>query len=422
MSHQVKDVIVVGAGQSGLSASYFLKKHQLNHIVFERGQTGASWRSQRWQSLQLNTSNKLNVLPGATYNGNDPEGFCTAAAFADSLEAYKTTFQLPVIENAHVIAIEKVSYRGLFTVMVNESGHIKTYQCKQVIISSGEMSEMKMPALANQLASDIHQLHAGEYRSPEQLPPGALLVVGSAQSGVQIAEDLVDAGKKVFLSTSMVPRVPGTYRGKDIIDWLLMTKFLDVRKEEVTDPQLFQMKAPQLTGTGECRRTISLQSLARKGVTLLGTMKNAGGYTIELLPNAATHIQFADAFSQRVKGMIDEFIQGMNMNAPQPQPDEADAPDINAAPASAITTLNLQEQKITTIIWATGFHSNYDYLKIPVFDEAGNPVHQHGISNEAGLYFLGLHWLRFRKSGIILGIQDDAEFIVNKVWERHKGV
>jgi putative flavoprotein involved in K+ transport len=284
------------------------------------------------------------------------------------------------------------------------------------------MSEMKMPALANQLAADIHQLHAGEYRSPQQLPPGAVLVVGSAQSGVQIAEDLVDAGRKVFLSTSMVPRVPGTYRGKDIIDWLLMTKFLDVRKEEVTDPQMFQMKAPQLTGVGNCRRTISLQALAHKGVTLLGKMKNASSYTIELLPNAAMHIQFADAFSQRVKGMIDEFIQVTNMNAPQPQPDEADVPDVNAASAASITSLDLREQNITTIIWATGFHSNYDYLKIPVLDEAGNPVHQHGISNEAGLYFLGLHWLRFRKSGIILGAQEDAEFIVNKVCERHKAL
>jgi putative flavoprotein involved in K+ transport len=422
MDHQVTDVIVVGAGQSGLSASYFLKQHQIDHMVFERGKTGESWRSQRWQSFKLNTANKLNVLPGATYNGHDPEGFCTAAEYVASLEAYKVAFQLPVIENASVIAIEKLSYRGPFTVMVNESGHVKMYQCKQVIISSGEMSEAKIPALANKLASGIHQLHASEYRSPEQLPPGSVLVVGSAQSGIQIAEELVDAGKKVFLSTSMVPRVPGKYRGKDIMDWLLMTKFLDVPKEAITDPHMLQMKAPQLTGIGECRRTISLQSLARKGITLVGTMKDANGYTIEFLPNAIMHIQFADAFSQRVKGMIDEFVQAMKMNAPAPEPDEADAPDVNTAAASSITSLNLQAQKITTIIWATGFQGNYNYLKIPVIDDAGNPVHEHGISHEAGLYFLGLHWLRARKSGIILGIQDDAEFIVNQVLERRAGL
>lgn len=247
MDNNILDVVVVGGGQSGLSASYFLKQQGLQHIVLERGRIGASWRSQRWDSFKLNTANKLNVLPGDKYEGNDPDGFCTAAEYVSMLEAYVQRFQLPVIEDVTVTSIEKVD--GLFKITGN-----KTWYSQQVIIASGEQNEYKMPAFA----ASMHQLHAAQYRNAAQLPPGAVLVVGSAQSGVQIAEDLLENGRDVFLSTSMVPRVPGQYRGRDIMDWLVLMKFFDATKEEVP------FKPPLLTGIGKCRRTISLQSLAKK--------------------------------------------------------------------------------------------------------------------------------------------------------------
>lgn len=420
MYNTVLDVIIVGAGHAGLSASYFLKKHGLDHIVFERGNIGESWRSQRWDSFMMNTADKLNVLPGSHYRGNAPEGFSPAADFVAGLEAYKAAFQLPVIENATVLSIEKPDEAGLFKVTVSVNGAVNTCRCRQVIVASGEMNGVKAPPFAGSISPHIMQLHTGEYRRPSQLPDGAVLVVGSAQSGCQITEDLIDGGRKVYLSTSMVPRVPGHYRGKDIMDWLVAMNFFNVPTAAVTDPATFRMRAPLLTGAGGLRRTISLQALARKGAVMLGKMKGAGPGTAFFQPDAAVNIRFGDDFSAKAKEMIDAFIVKNGIEAPAPDTDENDIPDAHLSAASSLSLLNLEECGIRSIIWATGFGADFSYLKTPVLDKEGIPLHQNGISTVAGLYFLGLHWLRSKKSGIIFGISDDAEFISRQAYDFQK--
>lgn len=415
MNGPILDVAVIGAGHAGLSISYHLKQHELSHTVFERGRIGEVWRSQRWDSFAMNTANKNNVLPGQTYSGNTPDGFGTANEFVSVLEAYALKNKLPVQSNAQVMSVEKPAGEQYFTISVSENGKIKKYQSKQVIVASGSQNEKKIPSFAGKISSDILQLHTTGYRSASQLPEGGTLVIGSAQSGCQVAEDLAEAGRKVYLSTSMVARVPRRYRGKDIVEWLMMMDFFKVKTETVTDPKMIAMKVPLLSGIGELGHTLSLQSLAKKGVTILGKMENADTDHAFLAANATDHVKFGDGFSQKVKGMVDEYILKNNLSAVLPEEDPDDVPDNNASCASSIASLSFKEHNIKSIIWTTGFNADFSYLKLPVIDNEGNPIHKNGISDCNGLYFLGLPWLRMRKSSMIFGIIDDAEFIADAV-------
>jgi len=416
MTEPILDVAVIGAGHAGLSMSYCLKQHALRHMVFERGRIGEVWLSQRWNSFVMNTANKKNVLPGDSYSGNSPDGFGTAGEFVSSLNAYASKNKLPVVEHAKVVSITKSDGEKYFTVSVSENGALKNYQAKKVVVASGCQNGKKIPSFAKNISSGILQLHTSEYRNASQLPAGAAVVIGSAQSGCQIAEDLAEAGRKVYLSTSMVARIPRRYRGKDIVDWFTDMGFFHVATENVTDPKVLAMKVPLLSGIGEFGHTLSYQLLSKKGVTILGKMENADADNLHFASNAADHIKFADGFSQKAKGMVDDFILNNQISAPAPEEDIADLPDTEAASASAVTSLRLKENNITTIIWTTGFNGDFSYLKLPVsFGSDGNPTHKNGVSDINGLYYLGLPWLRMRKSSMIFGINEDAAFIAEAV-------
>lgn len=417
MNENTLDVIVVGAGFAGLSASYHLKNYGLTHIVLERGRVGESWRSQRWDSFRFNSTNKLNVLPGMRCE-SDENAFSSVVEFVKALEKYVLTNGLPVSENSKVISVEKAG--DLFRVMVSLKGLTKEYFSRQVLIASGAANEIKMSPVSENISKDIKQLHAGEYRNAAQLPEGAVLVIGGAQSGCQVAEDLATEGKKVYLSTSCVGRIPRWYRGKDIFDWIIDTKFYDIKAEEVTDPKLFELRPPQVSGTGSGRDSTSLQSLAKKGVIILGKMNSAEGDHINFQPNASMHVKFADEFSQKIKKMIDDHITRNKLSASAPHYDEADIPDTEASCVSSITSLDLKENNITSIIWSTGFNYDLSYIKLPVFDDDGKLKHTEGVSIVPGLYFLGYPWMRSRKSPILFGILVDVEFITDKLYNHHR--
>ena len=418
MTETLFDVIVVGAGYSGLAASYHLKEHCLNHIIFERGKIGESWRSQRWDSFRFNSTNKLNVLPGGDPDPENPDSFSSAPAFVSALEQYVKTNQLPVIENSKVISIEKPG--EVFVVSVSSNNEIKKYSCKQVLIASGAANEIKIPSLAKGISKDIMQLHTSEYKNADQLPGGTVLVVGSAQSGCQIAEDLLHARRKVYLSTSMVGRIPRWYRGRDIFYWVREAKFYDIKAEEIEDPKMLELRPPQVTGTGSGRDSMSLQSLSKKGTVILGKMKDANENKVFFQQDAAQHVKFADEFSQNVKKMVDDHIIENNLSAPPAHYDEADIPDVDANCASKIASLDLKENNINSIIWSTGFDHDHSYIKLPVFDEKGKLIHKDGIPEFPGIYFLGYPWLRTRKSPILFGIIEDVKFVVDKLYNYSK--
>jgi putative flavoprotein involved in K+ transport len=414
MNEQVFDVIIVGAGYAGLAASYHLKSHGINHIVFERGRIGESWRSQRWDSFRTNSTNKLNVLPGQDWTEESTaDAFATVNDLVSSFERYSDLHQLPILQYSNVISVDKPG--NFFDIIVSSNDVRTNYRSRQILIASGAATKIKMPQLSKNVAPDIIQFHTSQYRNAATLPKGAVLVVGGAQSGCQIAEDLVDAGKQVYLSTSKVGRFPRWYRGKDIFYWLVDTKFYDIKAEQVDDPKLFEARPPQISGTGTGKDSLSLQSLARKGAIILGRLDNTDGYNLSFQPNAKDHVKYADNYSQKIKNMIDDFIVGNRLSAPPPHYDEADVDDVEAACASPITSLNLKENNISSIVWSTGFEGDFSYINLPIFDTNGKLIHQDGIPDFAGVYFLGYPWLRTRKSTILFGIIDDAESIVAKM-------
>ena len=414
MNEQEVDVIVVGAGYSGLAASYHLKKYGIKHVVFERGQIGESWRSQRWDSFRTNSTNKLNVLPGQEWTEESTaDAFANVTDLVSSFEEYSFLHQLPVQRNSNVISVEKEG--NFFRVAISSNGFYTNCRSRQILIASGAANKIKIPELSKNVSPDILQLHTSRYRNAAALPKGAVLVVGSAQSGCQIAEDLLDAGKQVYLSTSRVGRFPRWYRGKDIFYWLVDTKFYDIKADDVDDPNLFDARPPQISGTGTGKNSLSLQSLAKKGGIILGRLENAAGYSISFQPNASDHVKHADNYSQKIKDMIDDFIIANHLSASPPHYDEADIADIEAKCASKITSLDLRENNISAIIWSTGFDGDFSYVKLPVFDASGKLIHRDGIPSFPGLYFIGYPWLRSRKSSILFGITDDARFIVDRM-------
>ena len=415
MNDSVIDVVVIGAGHAGLSISYCLKKLEIDHVVLERNKIGNSWSSQRWDSFKLNTPNAFNLLPGMENNFTDPDGFCSASEFVDSLKSYSKSNELPVMENSLVISIEKSPMSNLFSISVKQNSGIINYRCKKLVIASGIQNVETIPAFASNISKDIVQLHASRYRNAGMLPKGAVLVVGSGQSGVQIAEDLANHEKRVYLSTSMVARAPRRYRGKDIFEWLEVIGFNDHRPEDLPDPQMIKMKQPQISGVGKRGKTVSLQSLAKKGVVILGKTDTVSKEQIDIMPNAEVHVKFGDAFSNQVKTIVDNYIDKAKIDAPQPDIDLDDVPDDNAECVSKETSINLKEQNITSIIWATGFKGDFSYLKFPIHNSEQAIKHNDGIAEMKGLYFLGFPWLRKRKSGIVSGIDEDSKFISEKI-------
>lgn len=417
MNSASTEVIVVGGGHAGLTISYLLNKYNLNHIVFEKSKIGNTWRNQRWDSFRLNTPNKVNILPGQEMNVDiDYDGFCSAPDLVTSLEVYAAKYQLPVIENSEVLSIEKEPESNDFSVCVLEGGFRRYYRGKQIVIASGAQNLKQIPSFSDNVSKDVKQLHSSEYKNSASLPDGAVLVIGGAQSGVQVAEDLIDNGKKVFLSTSRVGRTPRRYRDKDIVDWLILTGFFDMQTNALSDPGISAMKFPQISGVGLRGHTVSLQYLAMKGVINLGKAFAADSSKIYLQPDVLDNIKFADESSKKIKVLIDDYIQKLNIAALSGEEDPADIPDDKLTCGTSVGSLNLKENGITTIIWATGFSSDFNYLRIPgLFSHNGTLLQSGGVSDIEGLYFLGLPWQRKRKSGIILGISEDAEFIMEKL-------
>lgn len=413
MNKSVLDAIVVGAGHAGICVSYYLAKQGVSHLVFEQGRIGETWRSLRWDSFKMNSANKLNLLPQQAAYFEDPDAFASAPEFALSLENYAKQVNLPVKEYCPVLSVHKDE--DCFRVTVSEDGNVMTYFSRQLVIASGGQNTIRIPDFAKNITKSIVQLHASEYKNANQLPDGNVLVVGSAQSGTQIAQDLLRSERKVFLSTAQVGRIPRRYRGKDIFDWLVQIGFYDICTDDVTDPSLLKRKNPQVSGAGERGKTSSLQSLARSGAMILGRADSAQSDTIFFQPNAPLYVKYADEFSLHVKRLIDEYIQKNSVSAPSPEIDLDDIPDEHASCASALTKLNLQEHAITSIIWTTGFSGDFSYLKLPVLNDENLPRHNNGVGTINGLYFIGLPWLRKRKSAIIMGISEDAEFIVSQI-------
>ena len=411
---ELLDAVVVGAGQAGLGVSYYLQGDGRKHVVLERGRIGETWLSQRWDSFQLNTLNFINVLPGLLYQGTEPDGFWRQDELIAYFRDYVERFHLPVRTGVTVLSLEQAEDNRHFILKVREAGRPdETVLCRSVIVASGMHVVPKIPAIQDKIPGEVTQLHAASYRNPGALPPGAVVVVGSAQSGCQIAEDLLAAGRKVYLCTGKAGRVPRRYRGRDILEWWIDMKFWEVTFDSLEDKSASRLPLPQVSGVGRYGHSLSLQELARQGAVILGRLQDVQEGMLILGDDAAAHVRQGDQASQRFKEAVDDYIEKIGLQPPPLVDDPADLPDPEAACASNLKRLNLQDANISAVIWATGFKGDLGWIHVPVFDPDGAPIHQRGVSPVTGLYFIGFPWLHKRKSGIIYGIAEDAQYIAN---------
>jgi putative flavoprotein involved in K+ transport len=399
-------VVVIGAGQAGLTVSYLLTKAGVEHTVLERGAVGESWRSQRWNSFCLNTPNWANSLPGLDFSEENPDAFANREELVSYLERYVERFHLPVRQHTPVTRLTALQ-PGHYHVHTPTG----TILARAVVLASGSMSRPRLPEMATDLPSDIVSIPAASYRRAQDLPDGAVLVVGSGQSGCQIAEDLIRSGRKVLLSASHVGRAPRTYRGRDIITWLRDLGLLDTRGDELEDPSARFEAQPQVSGT-DGGHTVSLQSLARDGVTLLGRVIGVRGDNLTLGADLLESIAFADEKSTFFKTVIDKWIDGQGITAEPPREDPGEPPLPDLGGSERIRELDLQAEGVCCVIWCTGFHADWSWVDVEVFDGEGRPRHRDGITDRQGLYFIGHPWLSKRKSGLLYGVAEDAERVV----------
>ena len=407
------DSLIVGAGQAGLAASAFLQQAGLRHIVLERGRIGESWLSQRWDSFQLNTPNAMNGLPGRPYDGAQPDGFWRSDELVRYFERYVDQLQLPVRTGMNVLSVEQEADR--FVIKAGSDGHVESLRSRSIVVASGSQNVPLFPSLSSRIPRDITQLHTSSYRSAALLPEGAVVVVGSGQSGVQIAEDLLAGGRTVYLCTGKAGRLPRRYRGRDITSWMVDLGQFDTRYASLQDKSLTRAASVQISGVGRYGHSLSLQSLAGRGAVILGRLLDAQAGELILSDEAAAHVRFADQVSQRMKDDIDVHLAQAGKPLPPLEDDPADAPDARAECASPLRRLNLRSAKVSTLIWAAGFTGDFSWLHLPAFDAQGQPAHQDGISPVRGLYFLGFPWLTSRKSGIIYGVGEDARSITSAI-------
>jgi putative flavoprotein involved in K+ transport len=413
------DTVIVGAGQAGLGVSYFLQSEGRKHVVLEQGRIGESWLSQRWDSFRLNTPNFMNTLPGLPYEGKEPDCFSTREELVNYFQRYVEHFQLPVRTGVSVISVERAENEEHFIVNArSDNQEEESLLSRSIVVACGIQRIPKIPHIRLRIPDSITQLHTSDYRSAAALPPGAVVVVGSGQSGCQIAEDLVSEGRVVYLFTSKVGRAARRYRGRDVLEWWIDTKFLDVTLASLEDKSISRAPQPQVSGIGRHGHTISLQNLARQGVVILGRLLEVEGDTLAIGDEAAAYVRFADEFSQRLNNNVDTYLAKANITPPPLESDPADVPDPKCECVSPLRRLNLGEAKVSTVIWATGFTGDFTWIHLPALDAEGRPIQQRGISPVRGLYFLGFPWLSSRKSGIIYGVEEDARYIAGAIGQQ----
>lgn len=355
----------------------------------------------------------MSVLPGAPYTGNDPEGFWTRDELLAGYQDYVDRFGLPVRQGVTVVEVASMPHG--FAVRT-EPG--EKFEAKNIVVASGLMQTQKRPPAAAQIPDTLPSLHASEYRNASALPPGAILVVGAAQSGCQIAEDLLAAGRRVYLATSRVPRVPRRYRGRDIFAWLDTVGFWAQRVEDLADPAMRYATQPQISGVGLRGHTVSLQWLAEQGVTLLGRFEGYRDGHLIFADDLAADVRFADESSARMLGMVDAAIERMEIAAPPHEDDPADRPHSNPDALTAPRSLDVTGETVGVVVWCTGFTAGFPWLHVPTLDADGQPVHIRGVSPVPGVYFTGIPWLTSRGSGLIRGADEDARQVVEHLAAR----
>jgi putative flavoprotein involved in K+ transport len=401
-------VAVIGGGQAGLSISWHLTRSGIDHVVFEKERAGYTWRAERWDSFCLVTPNWQCQLPGFPYQGPDPDGFMLRQEIIDYIDAFIASFNPPLLEGVTVSHLRTDSQHG-FVLETTGGVHV----ADQVVVAAGGYQIPFVPRCAERLPSDIVQISSSRYRSPRELPDGAVLVVGSGQSGCQIAEDLHLAGRKVYLCVGDAPRVARRYRGKDVVEWLHMMGYYELPVHDHPLREGVRDRTNHYVTGRDGGRDIDLRQRAVEGMELYGRLLDVDGNCLMLDDDLAIRLDQADQVSESIKTSIDSFIAKSGISAPE----EARYVPV-WSPASERSRLNYRTAGITSIVWCIGFRTDYSWVDLPVFNGRGQPSHVRGVTPVPGAYFLGLPWLYTWGSGRFSGVARDAEYLAEHIKAR----
>lgn len=403
------DVVVIGAGQAGLSMSWYLTRDGIDHGVLERDSIGSDWRHRRWDNFTLVTPNWQCDLPGFPYDRGDPHGFMTRDQVHRFVLDYAASFDPPVQTGTSVTALTQ-NPAGGFDVTVRCGSAVDLLHADQVVVATGGYQKPVLPRMAERITPDVVQLHSADYRGGHQLPAGAVLIVGSGQSGAQIAEDLHLEGRTVHLVTGTAPRCARFYRGRDCVAWLSDMGTYDIPIEAQAGGVAKRENTNHyMTGRGG-GRDIDLRAFAQEGMQLYGRLTSAAGTRCEFAPDLEHNLNHADAVAEGIKDLIDAYIEREGIDAPT----EARYVPV-WRPASQPHSLDLDRAGVTSVIWCVGFAADYTWLRAGVFDGEGHVCHDRGVTSVPGLYFLGLPWLHTWGSGRFASVGRDAEHLHTQI-------
>lgn len=406
------DALVIGAGQGGLAVSYFLVRAGIEHVVLERSSIASSWREHRWDSFCTVTPNWSIRLPGAEYAGVDPDGFLGRDALVGHFEAWVRSFGAPVRCGIEARSVRPVG--GGFEVATSEGA----FRARNVVVATSTYQNPHVPAVSARLPRRLAQLTPHDYKHPGMLPPGAVMVVGSGQTGCQIAEELHAAGREVFLCVGRAGRLPRRYRGRDCIEWQRDMGYLDRTPDLLESPAARFRGDPHLTGRNG-GYTLSLHDFHRRGIRLLGRLVDCEGERARFDGELHAEMRFADDFCEGIVTQFERHIAERGIDAPSPTAAEvAGGPPEDGRLPDVLREADLAAADVGAVVWATGYRYDFSWIEAPVLDAAGYPHAPGGVSAFPGLYFVGLNWMTWRKSGILYGVGDDARSVAQHLSRR----
>ncbi|MCV7423607.1 NAD(P)-binding domain-containing protein [Mycobacterium yunnanensis] len=402
VSHDI-EVLVVGAGQAGIAMSEHLSAGDVPHLVVERDRIAERWRSWRWDSLVANGPAWHDRFPGLEFD-IAPDAFAGKERVADYLEAYATKFDAPVRTGVQVNSVRKMEGKSGFHVETSDGD----LNARFVVAATGAFQKPVVPAVIPE-TSGLHQIHSSAYRNPQQLPDGAVLVIGAGSSGVQIADELQQSGRQVYLAVGPHDRPPRSYRGRDFCWWLGV-----LGKWDAAAPPRGAEHVTIAVSGAHGGHTVDFRNLAASGITLLGMAGDYADGVLTIAPDLRANIDAGDANYLSMLDEADAYVARNGLDLPEEPEARVFAPDPECG-SDPIGRLDLAAAGITTVIWAVGFAFDYDWLQVDAFDSNGRPRHQRGVSTEAGIYFLGLPWQSRRGSSFIWGVWHDAKYLADQI-------
>lgn len=409
MSVEKVDTLVVGGGQAGIAMSEHLGNCGVPHLVLERHRIAERWRSERWDSLVANGPAWHDRFPGMEFPGTHPDGFPGKETIANYFEAYAKKIGAPIRCGVDVKKIARLKGRVGFSIETSQG----MMEADNVVIATGPFQCPIVPPIVPETAG-ILQIHSSAYRNPDQLPQGAVLVVGAGSSGVQIAEELLLSGRRVYLSVGPHERPPRAYRTRDFCWWLGVLGKWDL-ETRVAGKEHVTIAVSGARGG----YTIDFRRLAAQGVTLLGLTESSDGRTVTFKNDLAENIAQGDASYMALLDEADAYLLRNGLELPEEPNARQIGPDPECV-SRPILALDLAQAGVTSIIWATGFRSDYSWIDADAFNDSGQPKHQRGVSAEPGLYFLGLPWQSRRGSAFIWGVWHDAKYIADRIVTRRR--